>query len=124
MTNEVGKIGWIDLTVGDAEEVSAFYRAVVGWKSEGADMGGYQDYCMLPAEGGAVAGVCHARGTNEGIPPQWLIYITVADLEQSLERCRALGGEVVRPTRGLGGMGRFAIVRDPAGAVCALFQKA
>jgi len=124
MTNEVGKIGWIDLTVGDAEEVSAFYRDVVGWKSEGVEMGGYQDYCMLPAEGGAVAGVCHARGTNEGIPAQWLIYISVADLEQSLERCRALGGEVVRPARGLGGMGRFAIVRDPAGAVCALFQKA
>ncbi len=124
MTNDVGKIGWIDLTVGDAEEVSAFYQAVVGWKSEGVEMGGYQDYCMLPAEGGAVAGVCHARGTNEGLPAQWLIYITVADLEQSLERCRALGGEVVRAARGLGGMGRFAIVRDPAGAVCALFQKA
>src|SRR5262245_17346484 len=71
MTNEVGKIGWVDLTVGDAEEVSAFYREVVGWKSEGVEMGGYQDYCMLPAEGGAVAGVCHARGTNEGIPAQW-----------------------------------------------------
>lgn len=124
MTSEVGKIGWVDLTVGDAEEVSAFYRDVVGWKIEGVEMGGYQDYCMLPAEGGAVAGVCHARGTNEGIPAQWLIYITVADLEQSLERCRALGGEVVRAARGLGGMGRFAVVRDPAGAVCALFQKA
>ena len=124
MTNDVGKIGWVDLTVADAEKVNAFYRAVVGWKSEPVDMGGYSDYCMLPAEGGAVAGVCHARGTNEGIPPQWLIYVTVADLEQSLERCRALGGEVVRGARGLGGMGRFAIVKDPAGAVCALFQKA
>ena len=124
MTSEVGKIGWIDLTVGDAEVLSEFYRAVVGWKTEAVDMSGYQDYCMLAAEGGAVAGVCHARGTNTGIPPQWLIYITVADLEESLERCRSLGGEVVRPTRGLGGMGRFAIVRDPAGAVCALFQRA
>jgi len=123
MANDIGKIGWIDLTVGDAEKVSAFYRSVVGWRSEPVDMGGYQDFCMVPAEGGAVAGVCHARGTNLGVPPQWLIYVTVADLEQSLERCRALGGEVVRDTHGLGGMGRFAIVRDPAGAVCALFQK-
>jgi predicted enzyme related to lactoylglutathione lyase len=68
--------------------------------------------------------VCHARGSNEGIPPQWLMYITVASLDASLARCRALGGEIVRPTRGLGGQGRFAIVRDPAGAVCALFEKA
>lgn len=122
MTNEVGKIGWIDLTVDDAQGLSEFYRSVVGWKSEPVDMGGYQDYCMLPADGGAVAGVCHARGVNAGIPAQWLIYVTVADLEASLERCRALGGEVVRAARGLGG--RFAIVRDPAGAVCALYQKA
>ncbi|HVQ25079.1 MAG TPA: VOC family protein, partial [Planctomycetota bacterium] len=94
------------------------------WTSEGVDMGGYQDHCMLPADGPAVAGVCHARGVNAGLPAQWLIYITVADLEQSLTRCRALGGTVLREPRGLGGMGRFAVVRDPAGAVCALFQKA
>lgn len=123
MTSEVGKIGWIDLTVGEAEPVRDFYRAVVGWTSEGVEMGGYQDYCMLQADGTAVAGVCHARGTNAGLPAQWLIYITVADLAHSLERCLALGGEVLRPVKGLGGQGRFAVVRDPAGAVCALFQK-
>jgi predicted enzyme related to lactoylglutathione lyase len=122
--NDVGKIGWFDLTVDDAERLRAFYQVVVGWKSEGVDMGGYQDYCMLPEEGGPVAGVCHARGANAGFPPQWLMYITVANLEQSLAHCRALGGEVVRDARGLGGQGRFAVVRDPAGAVCALFEKA
>ena len=121
--SDVGKIGWFDLTVDDAGRVRDFYQQVVGWKSEGVDMGGYQDYCMLPEEGGPVAGVCHARGTNEGLPPQWLLYITVANLEASLTSCCALGGEVVRGARGLGGQGRFAIVRDPAGAVCALFEK-
>lgn len=123
-TNDVGRIGWVDLTVDDAESVRDFYQAVVGWKSEGLDMGGYQDYCMLPEEGGPVAGVCHARGTNAGIPPQWLMYITVASLDESLASCLQLGGQVVRGARGLGGQGRFAIVRDPAGAVCALFEKA
>ena len=118
-----GTIGWMDLTVPDAAAVRDFYRDVAGFEVSEVDMGGYQDYCMLPEDGGAVAGVCHARGTNEGIPPQWLMYITVADLAQSLERVQALGGEVVRPPRGMGGQGRFAIVRDPAGAVCALFMK-
>jgi predicted enzyme related to lactoylglutathione lyase len=122
--SDVGKIGWLDLTVDDADAVRDFYREVVGWKVEGLDMGGYQDYCMLPAEGGPVAGVCHARGVNAGIPPQWLMYVTVASLDASLARVTALGGEIVRPARGMGGQGRFAIVRDPAGAVCALFEKA
>jgi hypothetical protein len=122
--SDIGKIGWVDLTVPEAGRVRDFYRAVVGWQSEGVEMGGYEDYCMLPEEGGAVAGVCHARGANAGLPAQWLVYITVADLEASLEACRRLGGSVLREPRGLGGAGRFAVLRDPAGAVCALFQKA
>lgn len=124
MTNEIGKIGWVDLTVEDAASVAGFYREVTGWRSEGVDMGGYQDQCMQAEDGTAVAGVCHARGVNAGLPAQWLVYINVQDLEHSLTRCRALGGAVLREPRGLGGMGRFAVVRDPAGAVCALFQKA
>jgi hypothetical protein len=124
MNPEIGKIGWIDLTVPDAAALRDFYSSVVGWNSEGVEMGGYQDYCMLPPEGGAVAGVCHARGTNVGVPAQWLIYVTVADLDESLRRCREQGGSIVREQRGLGGQGRFAVIRDPAGAVCALFQKA
>src|SRR5262245_42193861 len=75
-TDDVGKIGWIDLTVGDATRVRDFYEAVVGWKPEGVDMGGYQDFNMTqPATGSAVAGVCHARGVNAGFPAQWMIYV-------------------------------------------------
>jgi sialate O-acetylesterase len=56
-TDDVGKIGWIDLTVGDAPRVRDFYEAVVGWKPEGVDMGGYQDFNMTqPATGSPVAG--------------------------------------------------------------------
>jgi predicted enzyme related to lactoylglutathione lyase len=40
--DEVGKIGWIDLTVGDATRVRDFYAGVVGWKPEGVEMGGYR----------------------------------------------------------------------------------
>jgi predicted enzyme related to lactoylglutathione lyase len=85
-------------------------------------MGGYADFNMLsPASEESEVGICHARGSNEGIPPQWLLYVVVADLEQSMERCLALGGKVVREARPLG-PGRFCIVQDPAGAVCALYE--
>ena len=46
--------------------------------------GGYADYCMNePESGQTIAGVCHARGVNANLPPQWLLYITVANLETS-----------------------------------------
>lgn len=120
----VGSITWTDLTVRDAVAVSGFYEAVVGWKRMGLDMGGYEDFCMMPAGSkDAAAGICHARGANKGLPAQWLVYITVADLRASLKACVAKGGKVVAPLRDMGGA-KMAVIRDPAGAVAALFQPA
>ncbi len=48
-----GTINWIDLTIPDAESVRKFHADVTGWKAAPVEMGGYNDYCMMPA--GAVA---------------------------------------------------------------------
>lgn len=122
---ETGSVGWIDLTVDDAEEIRDFYAGVVGWQIEAVDMGGYSDFTMAtPESGTAMAGVCHARGTNAGLPPAWMIYITVADLDASLAACREHGGEVIAGPKEMPGQGRYAHIRDPAGAVAALFEPA
>ena len=118
----VGSINWFDVTVPDASALRDFYREVVGWTSLDVDMGGYSDYCMNEPEGDrTIAGICHARGSNTRLPPQWLVYITVADLEASLERCVTLGGTVLTPIRPGGPQGRFCVIQDPAGAVAALY---
>jgi predicted enzyme related to lactoylglutathione lyase len=117
----VGTITWHDLTVPNADEIRRFYGEVVGWKSSGQDMGGYEDYNMnLPASEQTVTGICHNRGPNANIPPQWLMYITVADVDASAQRCQELGGKVLDGPRPLAG-GRFCVIQDPAGAVAALF---
>lgn len=119
----VGRIGWHDITVDDAPALRDFYAAVVGWEVQDTSMGEYNDYTMMtPHSGEAVAGVCHARGSNADIPPQWLMYLTVADLDASIEACLAKGGKVVREPAGLAG-GRFALVADPVGAVVAIYQE-
>ncbi len=121
----VGSIGWTDLTVGDAGKVQDFYKAVVGWTSSETDMGGYSDFCMnLPESGTTVAGICHARGVNASLPPQWLVYITVEDVDQSARRCVDLGGAVLVGPKDMGPSGRYCVIRDPAGAVAALFTPA
>ena len=119
-----GKIEWVDLTVPDADRLRDFYSGVIGWRPEAVTMGEYNDWSMLePSSGRAQAGVCHARGVNEGIPPQWLIYVTVADLDLSMQKCLALGGKVVHGPRNLGEGSRFCVIQDPAGAVMGLFQQ-
>ncbi len=118
-----GEIGWIDLTVDDANGVRDFYEQVVGWNAEPVSMGEYDDFNMCPAgSADGVAGVCHARGSNADLPAQWLIYITVDDIDASMARCRNLGGSVLAGPKDLSG-GRFCVIQDPAGAVAALYQK-
>ena len=120
--SEIGRIGWIDMTVGDADGVRDFYKAVVGWESDDVSMGDYSDYVMkMPASGDGVAGVCHARGSNADLPPGWLIYIIVEDVEQSAAACAANGGKIVLEPRGLAG-GTFCVIEDPGGSVAALYQ--
>jgi len=118
---QIGAIGWMDLTVKSATKVRDFYKAA-GWKTTTVDIRGYADFCMnQPADGKTVAGVCHARGENTNLPPQWLIYINVANLKRSLAACRRRGGKIVCPIRDTGS-GKMAVIRDPAGAVAALFE--
>ena len=121
--SSVGSIGWFDLTVEHADDVRDFYSAVVGWESVPLSMGDYSDYCMnTPGEGKTVAGICHARGGNAGLPPQWLMYITVADLDQSIAEVQNRGGQVIMGPKAYGDTARYAVIQDPAGAAVALFQ--
>ena len=120
--DETGRIGWIDITVEDAEGLRDFYAAVAGWKPENVDMGDYADFNMtMPGSGTPAAGICHARGGNAELPPQWLIYIFVVDAEASAETCVELGGRVLVGPKSMAG-GKFAVIEDPGGAVAALYE--
>ncbi len=122
-----GKIVWQDLTVPNAEEVKDFYEAVVGWGSTAQSMGDYDDYNIQPNPQAAYeqtfAGICHARGSNAKIPAQWMIYIQVEDVHASIEACLNRGGAVLDGPRKMG-KSDFCVIKDPAGAVCALITEA
>lgn len=118
----LGSICWTDLPVPDAEALREFYRAVIGWDSSALDMGGYDDHAMLaPATGEPVAGSCNARRINAALPAQWLVSIAVEDVEASARECVARGGSLLAGPRSMGG-GRYCVIRDPAGADCALYR--
>jgi hypothetical protein len=119
---KIGTAGWQDLTVANTDEVRTFYEAVVGWTSSPVSMGEYSDFNMVPpGSDQPAAGICHARGENANLPPQWLLYFLVADLDASVRACLQRGGEVISGPRTAGG-GKYCVIKDPAGAACALYQ--
>ena len=117
MAEKLGRVAWVDLTVEDAPRVRDFYNQVLGWSPSPVDMGGYEDFNMIPRGSRLpAAGVCHARGRNAKLPPQWLIYVPVHDMKASMEACRRLGGKIRQKRKNL------CLIEDPAGAVMMLWQ--
>jgi uncharacterized protein len=119
----IGAISWMDITVPHADYLRDFYRDVVGWKTSEIPMGDYSDYCMAsPGDDVVRSGVCHAKGSNADMPAAWIMYINVANLDESIANVIAGGGEVVNGPRKMGEKARYCIIKDTAGAFCGLFD--
>ena len=59
---------WCDLTTEKADTLADYYVEVMGWKKEAIDMGDYNDYVMMKADGTPAGGICHKKGCNENMP--------------------------------------------------------
>jgi uncharacterized protein len=122
----VGRIAWLDLTIADASASCDFYQQVIGWAVQHVEMEDngerYADYTMLDEASRPVAGICHARGVNSGLPPVWMLYLPVGDLAESVRRVAKEGGAVIKLVRGEDGTDGYAAVQDPMGVYLALVQ--
>lgn len=122
MSEQTGTIGWIDITVDDANGLRDFYADVVGLVPDAVSMGEYDDFNMtMPASGEPVCSICHARASNKDLPGGWMVYFVVDDVDASAATCTAKGGNILVEPRGLAG-GRFCVIEDPSGATAALYQ--
>ena len=121
-SSSIGRIEWVDLSVGDAARSKDFYCKVIGWKPTDVEMGTYSDFNLnLPNNGETVAGICHARGMNANLPAQWLMYVRVADVAASAAEAERQKGKVLDGPRRMGGS-NFCVIQDPDGAVMALIS--
>lgn len=119
-----GTINWRDLTTNQADKLKEFYQEMAGWLAEEMPMKDghdeYNDYIMKDVNGNPIAGICHSRGVNEGIPPQWIMYISVENIQDGVEKAEKLGGKLLKEHKAKDGSLVYAIIEDPAGAVFAL----
>ncbi|MCB9935369.1 MAG: VOC family protein [Planctomycetes bacterium] len=121
-----GSFCWNELYTTDLKKAAKFYEKVLGWKFvPHGEMGGYN---MIMVGDRAVGGAMDiSKPEFGGMPSCWGYYIDVEDCDQTVERATSLGAEVMREPADVPEVGRFAALKDPAGAainVIALKQHA
>ena len=121
IVNEPGAICWIELGTRDTRRAGQFYRDLFGWSAQTQDLGG-TPYTMFQSGTQATAGMWTLPTEMAGVPPHWLPYFAVADCEQAAARAHDLGGTVIAPPSDVPGIGRFAVLQDPTGAVFAVIK--
>lgn len=123
IAGEPGAICWADLSTHDRERAKTFYSNLFGWNiipGEGKDASGY----LHIMNGETMIGGIQTSGEhNQNIPPHWLIYWYVADVDASAAKAKQLGATFFQPPMTIEGVGRMAVMADPQGAVSALFHE-
>jgi len=121
---EPGSFCWIEIATSDTAAARHFYSLLFAWDAHDTDAGPEGPYTILKRGGKEVCGLLHLGGLGQsrGATPHWLLYISVESADAAAEKARALGGTVVTGPLDVRELGRTALVRDPAGALFALWQ--
>lgn len=113
MADKHGDWVWYELMTPDAEGAERFYAPLLGWTVEGDVR-----YREVGTREGKVGGLVALTPEMiaAGAKPGWIGYVNAADVDQAVTSVEHGGGRALMPPRDLPGVGRFAMLADPAGA--------
>ncbi len=118
-----GEFCWYELGTRDLKTAVHFYTTLMNWGTIAHDMGEMGTYYVLQLDGQDVGGAYQMGGPMfEGVPPHWMPYVWVDDVDATAAKVSSLGGKVDAPPMDVPDVGRMAFVQDPQGAHFALFM--
>jgi uncharacterized protein len=115
---------WYELMTTDRADAVRFYRAVLGWGMQDSPGPSEIPYTVLSVGDTGLGGVMQLDTAMlaVGLRPNWGAYVGVDDVDETVRRIVAAGGTVHRAPADIPGVGRFAVVADPQGAVFQLLH--
>lgn len=119
-----GTFCWVELGTTDSAGAKKFYTELFGWSFQDNPVGPEMIYTMLKQDGMDVGALYQQTSemTAQGIPPNWLSYVSVSSADESAAKAKALGGKLMKEPFDVFTVGRMAVIQDPTGAVFALWQ--
>ena len=110
-----GQFVWRELMTTDVDASIRFYAETFGWKADTMKMPDGMDYTVVKVGETGIGGIM--KHPAPGIPAYWSGSVSVDDVDAVAGRASAAGGKVIVPPMEAGGMGRYAGIMDPQGAV-------
>ena len=110
----------IELASTDVAKAKEFYGALFDWKLEDMQMGPGGTYTMIRVGEGTGGGIM--RQLMPGAPSGWVPYVQVDDVRAATAKARSLKAKIYRDVTEIPGVGVFAIIGDPTGAMVGLWQ--
>ncbi len=125
-TNEINAPGtfcWMELQTSDRAGAIAFYGSLFGWGTTDVPVGDGLVYSMIDLGGKSIGGMWQmGDDTPAGTRPAWRLHIAATDVDESVAHARTLGADVLMEPHDVMDIGRMAVLRDPTGAVIALWE--
>lgn len=120
-----GEFMWNELMTRDDTRAMEFFEKLLGWGHKDWPLGpdaAAGVYRLMTAGEKSVAGIMKMTEPQfpPQIPPHWMSYIAVDDVDRRYNLALSLGGESCHPPTDIPQVGRFCIVKDPTGALVSL----
>lgn len=117
-----GSFCWIELATTDAAAARDFYTRLFDWGVREVPMGEHGTYFILQKEGRDTGALYQMGPDMQDVPPNWLSYVAVENVDAAAEKIQSLGGKVHLAPMDVFDFGRMLIAVDPQDAIFAVWQ--
>jgi hypothetical protein len=116
-----GAFSWSELITNDVQAAKDFYGKIFGWQFKAGKVSN-ADYTVIEVAGKEVGGISPVPSQSPAMPPTWGTYVTVENVEATLQKVEALGGKILMSPIQIPPNACFALIQDPQGATLAIIS--
>jgi len=120
--HEPGIFCWVELATKDGTAAKKFYTSLFGWVVDDMPIPDGSVYSMLQKNGKQVGALYQLGPQQQGVPPHWNSYVSVASADASAAKGKELGAKVMVEPFDVMDAGRMAVISDPTGAMFSLWE--
>ncbi len=118
-----GTFCWNELMTGDVTKAKEFYTKLLGWEAAEMPMGDFT-YTVFKTGDTDAGGMMAITPEMGDVPPHWMSYIKVEDVDATAAKVKELGGKIIVPPTEIPNVGHFCTLFDPTGPAISIFKPA